>query len=99
MSRCTVEFKQGPIVGSEGLLPNGKKMYSFKGVPYAERPKRFQAPSPLNTFAEKPLLCVDEKAISYQRDMFSSEYIGSEDCLFLNVKFSDIILHESIYIL
>lgn len=91
-------FKQGPIVGSEGLLPNGKKFYSFKGVPYAKPAQRFQVPLPLNYFNEKPLKCTDENSISYQRDMFSSEYIGSEDCLYLNVNLTNKNVHKSLII-
>ncbi|XP_063709566.1 juvenile hormone esterase-like [Culicoides brevitarsis] len=82
---CTVTLRQGTIVGSESLLPNGKKFYSFKGVPYAQPPKRFQAPLPITSFGEKVLQCTEERAVAVQRDMFGSEYIGSEDCLFLNI--------------
>lgn len=85
MSTCKVTLKQGTIIGTESLLPNGKKLYNFKGVPYAKPPQRFRSPLPLETFAENPLDCTTERAIACQRDMFSSEYIGSEDCLFLNV--------------
>lgn len=95
MSNCTVTLKQGTIIGTEGILPNGEKYFSFKGVPYAKPAQRFRAPLPLETFAEKPLHCTNERALSCQRDMFSSEYIGSEDCLFLNVICFIIELHRN----
>uniref|UniRef100_A0A336MR08 carboxylesterase n=1 Tax=Culicoides sonorensis TaxID=179676 RepID=A0A336MR08_CULSO len=84
-SNCVVNLKQGKLIGNVGALPNGLEYYYFKGIPYAMPPKRFEEALPINVFNEQPLLCNTERSIAYQKDMFSSEIIGSEDCLFLNI--------------
>ncbi|CAD7078429.1 unnamed protein product [Hermetia illucens] len=84
----SVKVKQGTLIGQESNLPSGNPYYSFKGVPYAVPPigeLRFQSPKPLEKFPESILDCSKEGNKSFHRDPFSSDIVGSEDCLFLNV--------------
>lgn len=87
-SKPKVAVRQGTIVGSQGVLPRGGNFYSFKGIPYALPPVgelRFEAPVPLEKFPENELDCTKERDISLQKEVFSNDLVGSEDCLFLNV--------------
>ncbi|KAL5286878.1 CES5A.2 family protein [Megaselia abdita] len=87
-SNPKVAVKQGTVVGSQGVLPGGGDFYSFKGIPYAVPPLgnlRFEAPVPLEKFSENELDCTKERDISFQKEVFSNDLVGSEDCLFLNV--------------
>ena len=86
--RINVEVKQGILSGVVHKLPNGNDLYAFKGVPYAKPPTgdlKFKAPLPLDKFEEPILDCSMERDVSFHRDMFSMELVGSEDCLHLNV--------------
>lgn len=83
-----VKVTQGTVSGAEELLPSGRPFYSFKGVPYAQPPVgdlRFKAPQPLMKFNVDVLDCSEERDICAQRDPILMDYVGSEDCLFLNV--------------
>lgn len=44
-----------------------------------------QDPIPLSKFSENVLECTKERDVSHHKDIISSEFIGSEDCLHLNV--------------
>lgn len=88
MSSVKVKLEPGTLVGVEEKLPQGKPLYAFRGVPYAEPPigkLRFKPPVPLKKFSVPELDCSKERDINYQKDMFDREIKGSEDCLFLNV--------------
>jgi len=82
-----VNLPQGNIQGGfESSL--GADYYYFKGIPYAEPPigkLRFQPPVPIETFPQTPLDCTEHRGISIQKDLFSPNIIGSEDCLYLNI--------------
>ncbi|KAL9916958.1 cricklet [Glossina fuscipes fuscipes] len=83
-----VQVKQGIVVGEERNLPNGNSYYSFQGIPYAIPPTgelRFKSPLPLERFDQPELFCLKERDVCHQRDSFTGEAIGSENCLFLNV--------------
>ncbi|XP_065369326.1 acetylcholinesterase-like [Calliphora vicina] len=83
-----VQTNQGIIVGQQKSLPNGNFYQSFQGIPYAVPPLgelRFKSPLPLERFGVPELNCLKERNVSHQRDPFTAEVIGSEDCLFLNV--------------
>ncbi|XP_064541396.1 esterase B1 [Drosophila montana] len=86
--RVKVPVNQGVVVGQRQQLPCGLQYESFLGVPYAEPPVgelRFRSPVPLERFKEQELDCCKEGDVSHQRDPFTQEVIGSENCLFLNV--------------
>ncbi|XP_055858595.1 juvenile hormone esterase-like [Episyrphus balteatus] len=87
-SSTKVTLKQGRVVGGTDTLPNGNSYYFFKGIPYAEPPigkLRFKAPVPLKSFSAPEIECTKEGNICFHRDRFTGKYLGSEDCLFLNV--------------
>nr|XP_062131801.1 esterase B1 [Drosophila sulfurigaster albostrigata] len=86
--KVKVPVKQGVVVGEQHQLPNGRQYERFLGVPYAQPPLgelRYRSPVPLERFTEPELDCSKERDVSHQRDPFSQEVIGSENCLFLNV--------------
>ncbi|XP_017123520.1 esterase B1 isoform X1 [Drosophila elegans] len=86
--KVKVPVKQGVVVGQKKKLANGLEFNSFLGVPYAEPPVgelRFRSPRPLQRFVEQELDCSKERNVSHQRDPFTLEVAGSENCLFLNV--------------
>lgn len=87
-SNPKVTVSQGTVIGTQGTLPSGGDFYSFKGIPYAVPPLgnlRFEAPVPLEKFLKDELDCTKEGNVSFQKDVFSNDLLGSEDCLFLNV--------------
>lgn len=87
-NRVPVTVQQGIILGEEDKLPNGLPFYSFKGIPYAVPPVghlRFQAPQTLERFSTAELDCTNERDVAFHRDPFTSDLVGSEDSLFLNV--------------
>lgn len=87
-SNPKVTVSQGTVIGTQGTLPGGGDFYSFKGIPYAVPPLgnlRFEAPVPLEKFQKDELDCTKEGNVSFQKDVFSNDLLGSEDCLFLNV--------------
>ncbi|KAJ6636708.1 Juvenile hormone esterase [Pseudolycoriella hygida] len=83
-----VTLTEGTVVGAEEKLPNGKLYYTYKGIPYAEPPigkLRFEDPIPLAKFSESVLDCTVERDVPHHKDTISSTFVGSEDCLHLNV--------------
>lgn len=84
----SVDVRQGTIIGKTSTLPNGEPYHAFKGIPYAVSPAgdlRFKAPVPLEKFPKDVIDCSEEGDISFHRDPFTNNIVGSEDCLFLNV--------------
>ncbi|KAM3966209.1 juvenile hormone esterase-like [Aphomia sociella] len=84
MSNLIVEVEQGKL---QGTLSADKQFNIFRGVPYAKPPVgelRFKIPSP-----PEPWVGVrDAKKtcnICVQYDRVNSTFVGSEDCLYLNV--------------
>ncbi|XP_055845451.1 esterase B1-like [Episyrphus balteatus] len=84
-----VTIKPGTVIGGEDILPNGNRYHFFKGIPFAEPPLgelRFKAPVPLEKFSVPELECIKEGPNSVQQDRVTGKpFIGSEDCLYLNV--------------
>ncbi|XP_055381803.1 juvenile hormone esterase-like [Condylostylus longicornis] len=83
-----IDVKQGSVIGEKKQLQNGHSFYCFKGIPYAKSPigdLRFKAPQPLLKFDKDVLDCTHERDVSFHKDPFTSDLVGSEDCLFLNV--------------
>ncbi|XP_004537489.1 venom carboxylesterase-6 [Ceratitis capitata] len=83
-----VQVRQGVVVGREERLPNGEPYNAFQGVRYAVPPLgklRFQPPQPLERFETPELDCTRVREPSAQRDRTTNKFIGSEDCLYINI--------------
>uniref|UniRef100_W8B2M4 carboxylesterase n=1 Tax=Ceratitis capitata TaxID=7213 RepID=W8B2M4_CERCA len=83
-----VQVRQGVVVGREERLPNGAPYHVFRGVPYAVPPLgklRFQPPQPLERFETPELDCTRFREPPVQRDRATNKFIGSEDCLYINI--------------
>ncbi|CAH0712840.1 unnamed protein product, partial [Brenthis ino] len=83
-----VRVEDGELQGKLVNSPNGKAFYCFQGVPYAKPPigsLRFRAPQPPEPW-EGVRDATSEGNVSAQLEpLFLKEYIGDENCLFLNV--------------
>lgn len=83
-----VKVEQGQLQGRIANSPSGKAFYSFQGIPYAKPPLgslRFKAPQPLEPW-DGIREATSEGNVSAQMDFFGTkEYIGDENCLFLNI--------------
>ncbi|XP_013146622.1 PREDICTED: juvenile hormone esterase-like isoform X2 [Papilio polytes] len=83
-----VRVAQGALQGRVANAPSGKAYYSFQGIPYAKPPLgslRFKAPQPPEPW-EDVRDATAEGNVSAQVDhMANKQYIGDENCLFLNV--------------
>ena len=87
-STIKIKVNQGVVVGVQDKLPNDDDYCYFRGIPYAKPPigvLRFKDPEPLEKFIEAELDCSEERDICFQRSLIYGGYVGSEDCLFLNV--------------
>ncbi|XP_058799387.1 esterase E4-like [Phymastichus coffea] len=82
-----VETKAGKVRGAKQRNFEGNEFYAFRGIPYAKPPVkelRFQDPEPV-----EPWPGIRE-AMSHgpncaQVDIITSDIIGSDDCLYLNI--------------
>ncbi|KAJ2943311.1 hypothetical protein O0L34_g12117 [Tuta absoluta] len=83
-----VRTQQGQVQGKVVTSPEGKSFYSFQGIPYAKPPLgslRFKAPQPPESW-DGVRDATAEGNISAQIDpLIHKEYIGDENCLFLNI--------------
>ncbi|XP_049874736.1 juvenile hormone esterase-like [Pectinophora gossypiella] len=87
MSDPIVEVAQGKLKGKVLKTAKNVEYYTFKGIPYAKPPVgelRFSVPVPPESWVEIKDATKDCNA-SPQYDVASGFYIGSEDCLVLNV--------------
>lgn len=88
MSSTKVKVGQGIVHGCEEVLPNGKSFLRFSGIPYAKPPVnglRFKSPQKLDKFDQDEIDCRKERDACFHKSTLSRDYIGSEDCLNLNV--------------
>lgn len=88
MSSVKVKVKQGIVCGCEEKLPNGKTFLRFSGIPYAKPPineLRFRSPQKLITFDQHEIDCTKERDACIHKSTITGKYVGSEDCLNLNV--------------
>lgn len=88
MSSTRIKVSQGVVCGCEEILPNGKPFMRFSGIPYANPPineLRFQSPQKLLKFQQDELDCTKERNACFHKSTLTRQYIGSEDCLYLNV--------------
>ncbi|KAA0200396.1 Esterase B1, partial [Hyalella azteca] len=88
-----VTVAQGQIRGYKESASNGKEFYSFRGIPYAKPPVedlRFEPPQDAEGW-QGVLVAEKDPPACPQLDMMAMlaegriNYIGDEDCLFLNV--------------
>ncbi|KAF9412841.1 hypothetical protein HW555_008745 [Spodoptera exigua] len=82
-----VTVEQGQLQGRVVNSPTGKAFYSFQGIPYAKPPLgslRFKSPQPPEPW-DGIRDATAEGNVSAQIDFLKKEYIGDENCLFLNV--------------
>ena len=87
MLKTSVKVLQGVVKGCIKKLPNGKSFLKFT-IPYAKKPLgnlRFKAPQKLLKFETDEIDGTKEGDECYQKSTFSSQLVGSEDCLYLNV--------------
>ncbi|CAB3233604.1 unnamed protein product [Arctia plantaginis] len=82
-----VSVEQGQLQGRIVSGAVGKSFYSFQGIPYAKPPLgslRFQAPQPPEPW-DGVRDATSEGNCTAQLDTLKNEYMGDENCLFLNV--------------
>ncbi|XP_026734229.1 juvenile hormone esterase-like isoform X2 [Trichoplusia ni] len=82
-----VRVEQGQVQGRVVNGPSGKAFYNFQGIPYAKPPLgslRFKAPQPPEPW-EGIREATSEGNQSAQIDPQSGEYLGDENCLYLNI--------------
>lgn len=84
MPSTRVKVEQGTVLGCEELLPNGEKYIRFSGIPYAES-SRFQPAQRLTKFKTSEIDCTEERDACFHRSTLTKKFVGSEDCLNLNV--------------
>lgn len=88
MSSIKVKVTQGIIRGVEELLPDGRSFFRYSGIPYAKPPVnelRFQPPQKLLKFVDNEIDCSEERDACFHKSTLTRSYVGSEDCLNLNV--------------
>ncbi|XP_044731323.1 juvenile hormone esterase-like [Chrysoperla carnea] len=89
VSDVILEIEQGKLCGRIAKDLNGSDYKSFQGIPYAKPPVgnlRFKAPEPPEPWEDEIFDAKVERSPCYQSNFRPGEkFIGSEDCLFLNV--------------
>jgi carboxylesterase type B len=88
MHKTSVKVNQGIVNGCRENLPDGKSFLRFSGIPYAKKPineLRFRAPQKLLKFDTHEIDCTAEGDECFHKSTYTGEYVGSEDCLYLNV--------------
>lgn len=86
--KVRVKVNQGVVRGVIEPLPDGRKFQRFSGIPYAKPPTgalRFRAPERLQKFDKDEIDCTREGEMAFQFSGWDRKYVGSEDCLNLNV--------------
>ncbi|XP_071440640.1 esterase FE4 [Hetaerina americana] len=82
-----VNIKQGSLRGISKTTLNGKQYDAFLGIPYGKPPVgsyRFTAPQPAGPWSGVRDASIEGNACSSKHMAFRN-FIGEEDCLFLNV--------------
>lgn len=88
LPKVRVKVNQGIVRGCEEKLPDGKPFQRFSGIPYAKPPineLRFRSPQKLHKFDEEEIDCTRERDPCFHKSMLMRKFIGSENCLNLNV--------------
>ncbi|XP_049801831.1 esterase E4-like isoform X2 [Schistocerca nitens] len=87
MSSVTATVREGALRGKVTTTHTGKTYYSFQGIPYAKPPVgplRFKPPEPAEPWAGVRD-ATKEGNVAPQFSDATRQYMGDEDCLFLNV--------------
>lgn len=88
MSSTKINVRQGILCGNKETLPNGKTALTFLGVPYAQPPigeLRFRSPQKILAFDQSEIDCTNERDACFQKSPLTRKYVGSENCLNLNI--------------
>lgn len=88
LPKVRVKLEQGIVRGCEERLPDGRSFQRFSGIPYAQPPVnelRFQSPRKLEKFKQEEIDCTREGDPCFHRSPIQQKYIGSEDCLNMNI--------------
>ncbi|KAL1517860.1 hypothetical protein ABEB36_001568 [Hypothenemus hampei] len=91
-----VKTLQGAVEGTQGTDLDGNHFHKFLGIPYAKPPigelrfKEPQAPSSWIGIRET----IEESNPCYQKNEYTQQYEGSEDCLYLNVFTRELPINE-----
>lgn len=83
-----VKVDQGVVRGCEEKLPDGRLYFRYSGIPYAKPPVnelRFRSPQKLLKFDQDEIDCTSERDPCFHKSPLLRRYVGSEDCLNLNV--------------
>ncbi|XP_032786528.2 venom carboxylesterase-6 [Daphnia magna] len=78
----------GQVRGSKMVSSSGRNFYAFRGIPYAKPPVgelRFRDPVAVDPWFTKALDASGEEATCIQFNGIIRIFLGSEDCLTLNV--------------
>ncbi|CAK1590232.1 unnamed protein product [Parnassius mnemosyne] len=86
---ANVIISQGELKGGKSKTKSGFEYYEFLGVPYAKPPVgdlRFKCPqSPEPWEGVRDATTIKQTNISCQINFMTQKFVGSEDCLYLNV--------------
>lgn len=88
LPKVSVKVEQGIVKGCIEKLPDGRSFNRFSGIPYAQPPTnelRFRSPQKLLKFDSDEIDCTRERDASFHRSSIWKKFVGSEDCLNLNV--------------
>ena len=88
MEKIDIKTMQGIFQGIKEYAINGREIFAFRGIPYAKPPMeklRFKAPQPVDKVPDKIIDCSNFGDVCLHHNSYLSKYIGSEDCLYLNV--------------
>lgn len=88
LPKVKVKVNQGIVKGVIESLPDGRKFQRFSAIPFAKPPineLRFRAPQKLLKFDHDEIDCTREGEMAYQFSGWDRKYVGSENCLNLNV--------------
>ncbi|CAG7787108.1 unnamed protein product [Allacma fusca] len=81
-----VTIAQGKLKGIELTSRSGRNYYGFLGIPFVDKPERFQAPSFLPPKSWEGVRdATVHGPLCIQFDVVKNKALGEEDCLFLNV--------------
>lgn len=88
LKKVQVKVNQGVVRGCEEKLPDGRPFQRFSGIPYAKPPVnelKFKSPQKLLKFDQNEIDCTRERDASFHKSGVWKKFVGSEDCLNLNV--------------
>lgn len=96
-----LKIPQGRLRGKRIEHGRGRTYFSFKGIPYADRPQRFKNPLPHRGWSGT-WDAREHRSVSVQQHVFSFPFPsrktvdGSEDCLFINVYTPSVVGHRAV---